>query len=254
GLMLKPDQEIGVLLKANGETRSGVGKGRPRLDTDIRMCEAILSLSGTTNGRLATQGFEQLEAQTGRELADLSRGEEGKRITFADTQSRPQPVITSPEWSGSEHGGRRYSAFVINVERLKPWHTLTGRMQFFMDHDWMAEVGEQLPVYRPPLNMHELYGEPHLGSADGSGGGAALTARYRAPQNSVSTHPEAQHTLLTASLSRGGPTIGTRNEDTDLTGATDKDGIGPITRTGAAWARPAVPHPRLSGTVHVHHA
>src|SRR5699024_6160348 len=49
GLMLKPDQEIGVLLKANGETRSGVGKGRPRLDTDIRMCEAILSLSGTTN-------------------------------------------------------------------------------------------------------------------------------------------------------------------------------------------------------------
>jgi len=36
-------------------------------------------------------------------------------------------VITSPEWSGSEHGGRRYSAFTINVEHLKPWHTLTGR-------------------------------------------------------------------------------------------------------------------------------
>ncbi|MEI2641702.1 MAG: hypothetical protein V9G10_05060 [Candidatus Nanopelagicales bacterium] len=44
---------------------------------------------------------------------------EGKRITFADTQARPVPVITSPEWSGSEHGGRRYTAFTINVERLE---------------------------------------------------------------------------------------------------------------------------------------
>ncbi len=46
---------------------------------------------------------------------------------FADTQCRPVPVITSPEWSGTETGGRRYSPFTINVERLKPWHTLTGR-------------------------------------------------------------------------------------------------------------------------------
>ena len=50
------------------------------------------------------------------------------------------PVITSPEWSGSESGGRRYSPFTINVERLKPWHTLSGRMHFYLDHDWMTEA------------------------------------------------------------------------------------------------------------------
>ena len=72
----------------------------------------------------------------------------------------PVPVITSPEWSGSETGGRRYSPFTINVERLKPWHTLTGRQHFFLDHDWMAELGEGLPVYRPPLNMTALFAEP----------------------------------------------------------------------------------------------
>ena len=73
------------------------------------------------------------------------------------------PVITSPEWSGSETGGRRYAPFTVNVERLKPWHTLTGRMHFFLDHDWMRDLGEALPIYRPPLDMHRLFGEPQLG-------------------------------------------------------------------------------------------
>ena len=78
-------------------------------------------------------------------LADLAAEHEGKQVTFADTQVAPVPVITSPEWSGSESGGRRYSPFVINVERLKPWHTLTGRQHFYLDHDWMTDVGEALP-------------------------------------------------------------------------------------------------------------
>ena len=72
-------------------------------------------------------------------------------------------MITSPEWSGSETGGRRYAPFTINIERLKPWHTLSGRMHFFLDHDWMIDVGEALPIYRPPLDMHPLFGEPALG-------------------------------------------------------------------------------------------
>ena len=127
-----------------------------RWTRDIRRCEAILALSGTTNGRLATEGFALLERRTGQRLADLAAEHEGKQIRFADTQARPVPVITSPEWSGSEHGGRRYSPFTINVERLKPWHTLTGRQHFYLDHDWMHELGEELPVFRPPLDMHTL--------------------------------------------------------------------------------------------------
>ena len=121
---------------------SGAGAGRPAIDTDVRIAEAILTCSGTTNGALATQGFQNLEKKTGRKLADLSEGAEEKRITFAATQQSPQSVITSPEWSGSETGGRRYAAFTINIERLKPWHTLTGRMHFFLDHDWMIDAGE----------------------------------------------------------------------------------------------------------------
>ena len=106
------------------------------------------------------QGFRTLEKRVGKQLADLAEGSEEKRITFADTQAAPVPVITSPEWSGSETGGRRYAPFTVNIERLKPFHTLTGRMHFYLDHDWMRDLGEALPIYRPPLDMHRLFGEP----------------------------------------------------------------------------------------------
>ncbi len=186
GVPFMPDKEVAWLAQHNGTIRRGAAAGRPSLARDTHACEAILALSGTTNGRLATQGFEQVELRTGRELADLSRDEAGKRITFSDTQLHPQPVITSPEWSGSEHGGRRYSAFVINTERLKPWHTLTGRMHFFLDHEWMHEMGETLPTFRPPLDMHLLFGEPQLGPS----GERELTVRYLTPHTKWSIHSQ----------------------------------------------------------------
>ena len=128
------------------------------------MADVILALSGTSNGRLAVEGFRELEKRTGRRLVHLAEGSEERRITYADTQARPVPVITSPEWSGSETGGRRYAPFTVNIEELKPFHTLTGRMHFYVDHDWLEELGEQLPIYRPPLDMSRLFGEPALGS------------------------------------------------------------------------------------------
>ncbi|MGH3436183.1 MAG: nitrate reductase subunit alpha, partial [Sciscionella sp.] len=147
GMTWQVGPELDYLRRHNGSIRGGVANGRPSISRDNHFCEAILALSGTTNGRIAVAAFEELERQTGTELADLAREREGDRITFADTQTQPRAVITSPEWSGSETGGRRYSPFTVNVERHKPWHTLTGRQQFFLDHDWMAELGEQLPTY-----------------------------------------------------------------------------------------------------------
>ena len=73
----------------NGTVRGGIADGRPRLDRDVRACEAILALSGTTNGQLAVEGFRALERRTGTQLADLAAEHEGKRISFADTQARP---------------------------------------------------------------------------------------------------------------------------------------------------------------------
>ncbi|MGW6008443.1 nitrate reductase subunit alpha [Streptomyces sp. NPDC055210] len=250
GVTFELDRELDHLRHKNGTVHGGVADGRPSLARDVHACEAILALSGTTNGRLATQGFKALEVRTGTRLADLAAEHEGKRITFADTQAAPVPVITSPEWSGSETGGRRYSPFTVNVERLKPWHTLTGRQHFYLDHDWIAAIGEQLPVYRPPLNMHALFGEPRVGE----NGELGVTVRYLTPHNKWSIHSEYQDNLFMLSLSRGGPTIWMSQEDAAKIGVHDNDWVEAVNRNGVVAARAVVSHRMPEGTVYMHHA
>jgi nitrate reductase alpha subunit len=241
---------IDYLRAKNGAVRGGAADGRPSLDRDVHACEAILALSGTTNGHLATQGFKTLERRTGTQLHDLAAEHEGKQITFADTQAAPVPVITSPEWSGSETGGRRYSPFTINVERLKPWHTLTGRQHFYLDHDWMSELGENLPVYRPPLNMGALFAEPDIGTT----GELGVTVRYLTPHNKWSIHSEYQDNLFMLSLSRGGQTIWMSDRDAAKVGVEDNDWIEAVNRNGVVVARAIVSHRMPEGTVYMHHA
>lgn len=250
GVTLKPDKEVEQLARVNGTVPSGFAAGRPRLDQAKHACEMILALSGTTNGRLAVAGFRELEERTGRELADLALDSEGRHITFPDTQSRPQPVITSSEWSGSEHGGRRYSPFTINVERLKPWHTLTGRQHFFLDHDWMAELGEWLPAYRPPLLMNRIFGPPTTGDT----GEIEVTVRYLTPHSKWSIHSEYQDNLFMLSLSRGGPEIWMSVEDANEAGIKDNDWIESYNRNGVVVARAIVSHRMPKGTVYMYHA
>ncbi|MGH3767645.1 MAG: nitrate reductase subunit alpha [Pseudonocardiaceae bacterium] len=249
GVTYQPDEELRQLAASNGVMLGGAGEGRPAIDTDAKLAEAILALSATTNGRLAVQGFQQLERRTGRRLADLAQGSEERRISFADTQAGPVTVITSPEWSGSETGGRRYAPFTVNVERLKPWHTLTGRMHFLLDHDWMHELGETLPIYRAPLDMHRLFGEPRLG-ADG----ASVTVRYLTPHSKWSIHSEYQDNLLMLSLSRGGPVVWMSQPDATAIGVRDNDWVEAVNRNGVLVARAIVTHRLPAGTVFVYHA
>jgi nitrate reductase alpha subunit len=248
GVVVKTLPEVQLLARTNGVIPDGPAAGRPALVTDVQACEAILALSGTTNGRVAVEGFEHLERRTGQQMAYLASEHEGKRITFADTQARPVPVITSPEWSGSEHGGRRYTAFAINVEHLKPWHTLTGRQHFFLDHDWMTEIGEQLPTFRPPLNMHRLYGD------QGTGTGKEVTVRYLTPHSKWSIHSEYQDNLFMLSLSRGGPEIWMSAEDAASIGVNDNEWIEAYNRNGVVVARSIVSHRMPAGTVYMYHA
>ncbi|NDL59669.1 nitrate reductase subunit alpha [Phytoactinopolyspora mesophila] len=252
---IKPDREVSELAALGGVMNApgSPADGRPALDTDIKMASAILALSGTTNGRLATEGFRVLEKRVGRPLHHLAEGAEEKRITFPDTQARPVPVITSPEWSGSETGGRRYAPFTVNVEELKPWHTLTGRMHFFLDHDWMSDLGETLPVFRPPLDMTALFDEPALG--DGSGTGVTdLTVRYLTPHSKWSIHSEYQDNLLMLSLSRGGPTMWMSPADAARIDVSDNDWVEAVNRNGVVVCRAIVSHRMPAGTVYVHHA
>ncbi|MDN5920324.1 MAG: nitrate reductase subunit alpha, partial [Pseudonocardia sp.] len=250
GVTWKPTAAVELLGRTNGLVRGGVGDGRPALSRDIHLAEAILALSGTTNGEVAMAGWRDLEERTGVRLADLAEERSGERIAFADTQVQPRAVITSPEWSGSETGGRRYSPFVVNVERKKPWHTLTGRMHFFLDHDWIAEYGEGLPTYRPPLDYVRHFGEQGL-REDGR---PEITVRYLTPHSKWSIHSEYQDNLHMLRLFRGGPVIWMSPVDAAKIAVADNDWIEAYNRNGVVACRAVVTHRMPEGTVFMYHA
>ncbi|GII65731.1 nitrate reductase subunit alpha [Sphaerisporangium krabiense] len=256
GVTVHPVPESGWLAARCGRAPDGPAEGRPLLDTDVKLCEAILALSGTTNGRLAAAGLSALAARCGpgTGLAELGSAVAERRVVFSDTQERPVQVGMSFEWSGKEAPDRRYAPFTINTENAKPWHTLTGRQHFYLDHDWMAEYGEQLPVYRPPLDMAALAedaGDTY--GAEASPDGRAVAVRYITPHSKWSIHSEYQENLLMQTLARGGPVIWISVEDAAAIGVADNDWIEAVNPNGVVVARAVVSHRMPPGTVFMYH-
>ena len=120
-----------------------------------------------------------------------------------------------------------------SIERLKPFHTLTGRQQFYVDHDWMLAMGEGLPTYRPPLNMTRLFGESPIGEQTELG----VSVRYLTPHNKWSIHSEYQDNLFMLSLSRGGQSVWMSDRDAAKVGIKDNDWIECFNANGALTAR-----------------
>lgn len=251
GITFNPSPEVKQLGKMNGVASTG----RPLLDTAEKACDMVLYFSGATNGRLATTGFETLEKRTGTPLSDLSAGDEEKRISIHQLHSKgAQGVITTPEWSGSEHGGRRYSAFVQNIERGRPFHTLTGRQHFYLDHDWMRDIGEAMPIFRPPLDLHVLYGEAVPGDTGNTGDGVHVAVRYLTPHHKWAIHSQYFDNLHMLTLGRGGQTVWMSPQDAEIIGVADNDWIEAWNRNGVVVARAVVSHRMPQGTVYMYHA
>lgn len=255
GVTFNPDEEVAFMERAFGTVNTAAGK-RPRLDSDKLAQEFILLMSGTTNGRLATEGFKALQAKVGtEEMVEMAAGSQERRISLKEVQSAPAAVITSPEWSGSEHGGRRYTAFSQNVEYCKPWHTLTGRMHYYLDHDWILAMGESMPIFRPPLDLHHLRGEAAPGTVMTNGEGQAEVAvRYLTPHNKWSIHSQYFDNLYMLTLGRGGQTVWMSPADADKIGVRDNEWIEAHNRNGVVSARAVVSHRIPEGTVFMHHA
>ncbi|HLI32616.1 MAG TPA: nitrate reductase subunit alpha [Solirubrobacteraceae bacterium] len=244
------EQEVAELGARCGRIRGGVADGRPSLERVEHACEAILALSGTTNGRLAHAGFRSLEATTGLPLGDLAGPRADDRVDLADAQVQPRTVITSPEWSGTEAHGRRYAPFTINVEHDKPWHTLSGRMQLYVDHQWFLELGEALPAFRPPLDHRATFGDQRAG--DGAPG-HELTLRYVTPHSKWSIHSEYQDNLHMLTLFRGGGMLWVSREDAEALGISDNDWVEAYNRNGVIACRAAVTHRLPQGTCMMYH-
>ena len=227
----------------------GIAKEKPSISKDRDAAQMVLSLSSTTNGKIAKESWKDLETRTGQTFHDLSEERESEHFTFAQITNQPREVITSPAFSGSNKN-RRYSPFTINVERKKPWHTLTGRQHFYLDHEMMSEWGENFAIYKPILN-HTPFSQA---SSRPDIEGKEITLQYLTPHNKWSIHSMYFDSKPMLELFRGGPTIWMNKDDAEEAGLKDNDWMECFNRNGVVVARAVVTHRIPRGMAFMHHA
>ena len=174
------------------------GEVYPSIEEDEWAANAVLHLSSLSNGELTVRAYENMEAKTGLELADLAHGSKDVRMTYADLQAQPRRYNTSPLWSGLMGKGRAYAAYTYNTEKLVPWRTLTGRQHFYLDHEMYIAYGENLPTYKPAPKP-ELYGDLKQTLNEGD----ALVLNYLTPHGKWHIHSTYMENLRMLTLSRG---------------------------------------------------
>ena len=185
-------------------------------------------------------------------LADLAGPRAGDRITFADAQVQPRTVITSPEWSGIEAHGRRYAPFTINVERAKPWHTLS-RPAALLPRPRLDARVRRGPARLPAAALLRAHlrrpGRQRLGARP------ELALRYLTPHSKWSIHSEYQDNLHMLTLFRGGPVLWLNHEDAERA-RHPRQRLDRGCTTATAWS-PAEPRSRTGcpkGTCMMYHA
>lgn len=248
GISWSAEAEYEKLKKILGTVRGGVGDGCPSIDTAKSVSEAILTLSSTSNGKMAVKAWKALEKQTDLKLADLAEEREEECFTFAEITAQPKTVITSPAFSGSEKGGRRYSPFTTNVERLIPWRTVTGRQSFYVDHEMMQEFGEAMATFKPILQPQPFRKKrPEVE-------GKEIILNYLTPHNKWSVHSMYFDSQPMLTLFRGGPTVWMNKDDAHDIDVNDNDWIECFNRNGVVVSRAVVSHRIPRGIAFMHHA
>ncbi|MEX2415550.1 MAG: nitrate reductase subunit alpha [Paenibacillaceae bacterium] len=230
--------------------REGIGKGCPELYTDKQAIEAILLMSGATNGKRAVEGWKSMEKKTGKKLAGISEAREEEAFTLAEITIQPRQAISTPVWSGLEKDNRRYSPFTVNTEYGIPWHTLTGRQSFYLDHEVMLDFGEGLPLYLPPLAYKPFFkGEKEVVNTD-----KWMTVRYLTPHQKWGIHTMFTDTTHMSTLFRGWQTVWMNEKDAASIGVKDNDWIEVYNRNGAIAARAVTTYRIPPGMVYMYHA
>jgi nitrate reductase alpha subunit len=250
GISWKAEEEYEELKERLGTvTESGLTRGMPSIASGRQAAEAILALSPETNPETARKSWRGLEELTGIDLSELRKLAGTEKMTFASITARPQRAVTSPIWSGIESEHLPYAPFVINIKYNIPFRTLTGRAQFYQDHEWMRMFGESLPVYRPPLDMQAL------GSTEVSREpGRELILNYLTPHSKWSIHSSYSDTLIMLTLFRGGEAIWLNDRDASGAGIGDNDWVECFNVNGLVMAKAVVSHRIPPGKAFMYHA
>jgi len=230
------DYEITPIYEAmKTDHRIGAVDGCPSLERDEQVAEAILQMSPETNGESAYLAWEALERKTGLELTDIVEGEREISFSYKDLVAQPRRVLTSPHWSGLEPAGRTYSPWTVNVEHLVPFRTLSGRIDLYFDHAVYRDLGESLPVYKPPIDTTTTGILDRSRLEYGS-----KVFRFLTPHGKWTIHSNFWDNLWMQRLFRGGQVIWLNPEDAAELKIADNDWIEGYNENGIVVVRAAV--------------
>lgn len=228
---------------------NGTAAVYPSLYEARQVANAILYLDPCTNGELAHRAFEAEEHKTGLSLTDLASGMRSVKYNFADIVAQPRRVLTTPTWSAIVNHGRAYSPFTLNVDRLVPWRTLTGRQHFYLDHENYLFWGEHLPTYKPRPD-HTMLDETQKSLAEAQG----KMLSYITPHGKWSIHSTYSDNIRMMTLSRGGYPVWLNDKDASELGIQDNDWVELYNDNGVFVQRAIVSARIPEGTVFVYHA
>lgn len=251
GMSWNTSDEVEFLKELNGIFEDEQSdESRVRIDSDIDAAEVILALAPETNGEVAVKAWQSLSKATGREHRHLAAPREHEKLRFRDLQSQPRKIISSPIWSGLESENVSYNAGYTNVHELIPWRTLTGRQQLYQDHLWMRAFGEQLCVYKPPVDLKTIAPTAERNS----NGNPEIVLNFITPHQKWGIHSTYTDNLLLLTLSRGGPIVWISETDAELAGIEDNDWIEAYNINGALTARAVVSQRIKPGIALMYHA
>lgn len=250
GIFWSTEAEIEHLKHYNTTIKEeGISKGLPSLQKDRHACDAILAIAPATNGEVAYKAWDALGKKTGLDHTHLCSPRRGDRITFHDITVQPRKIITSPIWSGIESEEVSYTAGYTNIHEYIPFRTLTGRAQFYQDHEWMLDFGEGFCAYKPPIDLKATQTV-----AARLNGKKYLTLNWITPHSKWGIHSTYNDNLRMLNLFRGGPTVWVSETDAKSIGLEDNDWVEALNGNGATVARVVVSQRVPDGMAMMYHA
>ena len=229
-----------------------VKNGRVYFEKPEQACELIMQISPELNGRLSWLFFKEMEKKVGLPLADLVEEVKSKKVHYKDIISQPRRINTTPQWSAilSDKDGklRTFAPWTMNVERLKPWHTLSGRQEIYYDHQGIRELGEGLPTNKPPLDMAAI-GDINLQKAEAK----SKVFRFITPHGKWQIHSSFRDHWPMMHMSRGGPTVWLNPDEAKEIDVNDNDWVEMYCENGIEVARAVVSHQVPKGMAITYH-
>jgi len=133
----------------------------------------------------------------------LDSAPQSKGITLDQLREKPQRF--KGNWTSPMKEGVPYTPFQFFAVNKRPWPTLTGRQQYYIDHEVFFSMGVELPVYKPPIDADKY------------------PLRFNTPHSRHAIHSTFKDNELMLRLQRGGPMVEVPPAEAEARGLKDND-------------------------------